>query len=167
MIEKERLEELIRQGATVWSLTFESEITLNEKCYVYLDANCDYRLFAFDAFGCQAITYLEDLEEDVETVKFKCKYQNITRTETLSLPTWEEFEQKSYFDFIASDGRNIIIEQTLLVDFAEEDCLSDFNLVVSDWNGYSHKALFRGDYTKESYTKACELCRKLFLGEEV
>ena len=174
MITRERLEELIKQSATIYYIDCEDveemKLTKDNNPEIKKDQeyNIEYlefgnRISYLTVMICPLITLYETKEE----AEFALRYQNITRTETLSLPTWEEFEQKSYFNFIALDGRNIIIEQTLIVDFAEEDCLSDFNLVVSDWNDYTHKSLFRGDYTKESYTKACELCRKLFLGEEV
>ena len=160
MITKERLDELIKEGATVWSSTLECEITLNKKCYVYLDDNNSYRLFVFDDFGCEGFLYLEDLEEDAETTKFKLKYQNITRTDTLSLPTYQEVNNERVYEqyFCNNIGNNFYfgIANYGTYPTISVTCVNDFR------NKYKP---FEKKFTKTNFYKACELCRKLFLGK--
>ena len=87
--------------------------------------------------------------------KFELEFGNITRTETLKLPTWEEIDAGYELEFgnscleVYKTGNRILVK-------TDKDCYSDL---------YAY--IFDEPATKENYLEACELCRKLFLGEEV
>ena len=152
MIEKERLEELIKQGATIWKK--EPGCVREIKAEHIPTFWCEYR---WD-FYCK---YFFETKEDAE---FALKYQNITRTETLSLPTWEEvtindkynYYGISYFEF--GDGYR------LFVKLPSED--NDCEFVGIDVN--KNCELYHWEEaTKENYLEACELCKKIFFGEKI
>lgn len=161
MISKERLEELIEQGATIWSCGWLEEIELNKDTCIIKDVYKNgelngTRLFVSeDENHCPAYN-IENLEEDVETAKFKLKYQNITRTETLSLPTyWEAMPQSEDAKTVAEfDNYRLLV------------CDCGFGWIGIDVDGNTEIYHWEG-VTKENYLQACEICRKLFLGESV
>ena len=78
------------------------------------------------------------------------------RLEELWLPTWEEIKEKKSFVFFHYKGYlgYITPESYIFVD--------DYG----DWN-FLLRTIFNKPLTKENYIEACELCKKLFLGEEV
>ena len=87
MITRERLEELIKQKATIY-ITFADDCVVEDKL--------DEKKFNLmeklnNGFGIKCGYPLDMLFETKEEAEFALRYQNITRTETLSLPTWEEF----------------------------------------------------------------------------
>ena len=88
--------------------------------------------------------------------EFKARYQNIRRTETLSLPTY-----KSITDDLKNSLKGAyVVEET-----------DDFSLCFQTQKNkillFSEIKDYVWDITKENYLEACELCRKLFLGENV
>ena len=90
--------------------------------------------------------------------EFKARYQNITRTESLSLPTWEEIYETANKEFYnLRDNMYFAIIGRRYPSYDERT----IRLVKA----YT-KILFEKPLTKENYLEACELCRKLFLGEK-
>lgn len=160
MIEKERLEELIKQEATIWCPYYmfdEEGIQLDNKDYI--DGEILYVVNEVwkDNFRKQPLK-LEYLFETKEEAEFALKYQNITRTETLSLPTWEEIKKEGSSPFFAVDvflGFITPLKVIIINKYGN-----------GSGEGYIEK-IFEKPLTKENYYAACELCRKLFLGEEV
>ena len=94
-----------------------------------------------------------------EEAEFALRYQNITRTEKLSLPTWEELKGK------IGEGK----AYKIYFNDAQFLFVSSFIIEVGkyDTNGEQIEQYFCEGTHKENYLEACELCRKLFLGEEV
>ena len=146
MITKERLEELIEQGATIYSneygkiqLKKENDLSLYENgqnnyiLYV-LELNKKYHNEIFD----------EDLFETEEEAKWFAEFGCIERTERLELPTWEEFNNQPEFYF--DDYTLIKINDKILLKDSFED--------------YVYK-----EFTKENYILACRKAKELFLGE--
>lgn len=160
MITEERLKELIQQRATIWCSSWEEEVNLSpENCVI--DDLCirevnfrEKRLLVLDDDKKTALhSYrLQFLEEDVETEKFKLEFQNITRTETLSLPTFEELKKLERFDFKAKDGHVYTIH-----------FISDFKTLAI--TGIIENKYY-GEAAKENYLEACKIAKKLFLGEK-
>lgn len=154
MIEKNRLAELMGQGATVYGKVKNYYYTIPlDLCFLKLyDTSCE--VIYDERFGDINQTYLkflyEELEESKDVVDFYEEFGNITRTETLSLPTWEEAKEKmgsimfyiktGYILFCVSDDRTRIFIQ-------------------------SDETLFDKPLTKANYIEACRLAKKLFLGE--
>ena len=92
-----------------------------------------------------AITYKEQTE-------FDFMYKRIPKLEYLDLPTWEEIEDCYYLEFDNSCFEVYKIKNRILVK-TNKDYLDLYNY------------LFDKPATTENYIEACEICRKLFLGE--
>lgn len=168
MITKERLEELKKDGAIVWQIKNNEEfnialpIKLNYVTIKYLEEGIEvksdvYMLFKIsEAYDRIYFIRYDELTEDEEEANFINRYQGITRTETLNLPTWEEIQKR--FENNNKFGGHLIVE------------FDDVQFMVFIGN-YSKKFIKltnqpRKSLTKENYLKACEKCRKLFLREE-
>lgn len=169
MITKERLEELIEQGVSICNQYIDynnniyyrfgkaSIIQDNDKPHIELKLNgTDTSVIMYDT------KYLFETEEDAE---FALRFKRIPKTEYLDLPTWEEFMQsdkqviiydkdKTYYLDKVMNKTHIIIGYKCIIDLNEE-------LEAARYNFYRKPA------TKENYLEACEICRKLWLGEEV
>lgn len=154
-ISKERLEELIKQGATIWHDDY-GEINLDKKfcdiCEVksLQDAHIGWVLFfeyEYENVRHSADVEIEALEEDVETAKWHYE-MDCSRIERLDLPTWEEFYNGfDDVEFYGKDKKHYLIS----ADYGEED----INLIE------------KFPLTKDGYLSACRLAKKLFLGENL
>lgn len=155
MISKERLEELIEQGATIYDI-FKGDIYLVDLTMAkYYDVP-KYIEYKNDYYNCNLTRSINDLFETEEDARWELE-MTATRTETLKLVNWEQFcyeENETRFTDKLDNRCSISYETELLGD----------NYIAVYQN---HFTLFRESATKENYTKACELCIKLFKGEEV
>lgn len=107
------------------------------------------------------------ITKEQEKLDWYLEFGNITRTETLSLPSWEEFNKikELYFIFYVKQYEYTIFGTVKKTEFGKCD-----TLIISKENhkmscGYDE--IFEAEYTKENYIEACEICKKLFLGREV
>lgn len=162
MITDERLKELIKEKATIYyivktsfiagvsnfveveelNLTENHKILNSDKEYICLYGDTGYRI------------KLENIFETKEDAEFALRYKRIPKTEYLDLPTWEEFKKLGEFTFYGFHQGKIKMFYSI----------SDDNIKIDtgiDWYVFSKK------YNKENYIKACRLCKKLFLGEEI
>lgn len=156
MIQKERLKEL-NKDVSIYAKYYDgiAEFTKNEITEITENA-----VYTYD-FGVFGLCHLFETEEDAE---FALLYQNITRTETLSLPIFDEFIDK-YRTF----GENIILDEKCVMFSAN---LKTYSLYADNdliWIGCENdgSVIFKKPLTKENYLKACEVARKLFFGEKV
>ena len=167
MITRERLEELIKQGATIYSTHWKEEVDLSKKCEVVKKSFYDWKkrlvLIVHEDEEHSPHYMLENLTEDVEGATWEEEFGCIERTERLELPTWEEFDKKGYFEFVSADGTKLVLEKTLMID-CDKEPISCYVLEILV-NDYDHRLLFEAEYTKENYTKACREVKELFLGE--
>ncbi|MDY6382156.1 MAG: hypothetical protein SPK94_07890 [Bacteroidales bacterium] len=166
MISKERLEELIKEGATIY-FTYScenkiEEITLDKDYSIGIvyGVDCLMQKHYNDEFGENFAGGIEliDLFETKEDAEFALRYKKITRIETLSLPTWEEIIKE-----IGMNGTYHIVF-TSKDEWAECNlsvCTSRQHIIIDGYKCYKY-----WDLSKENYLEACELCRKLFLGED-
>lgn len=174
MITKERLEHLQKNGATVWQIKNNGEfniaipIKLDKVSIKYskegIEVKSDvYMLFKVaEAYNQIYFIKYDELTESEQDAEFINKYQGITRTETLSLPSWEEITTNdkynyygtSYFEF--GDGYRLIVK----LPSEDDDC----EFIGIDVNGNCELYHWE-EATKENYTEACRLAKKLFLGE--
>ena len=155
MIERERLEELIKKSATVYEVKYGKVITVDfsknkvrfiSKKYITLEPSIVER------YGNHK--YFKNLFETTEEAKWFLSFGNITRTETLSLPNYTV--AINYIDtekFILTDNSSF---KFLL--------LSNPNniIIINKQNG---NQIFSKPLTKENYIEACEKAKKLFLEE--
>ena len=163
MISKERLQELIKQEATIWvenqycnayavelSHYYYVAITDNKESLMFLD----YSIQEDDPESV-FVDYLENLYETKEDAEFAREFKNITRTETLNLPTWEELNIIDEIKIYGENGKQYLVQ-------ADE---YDISIYASD--GYDFLLYKRFERTKDNYIKACTIARKLFLGESI
>ena len=148
MIKKERLEELLEQGATI----YEAYPDGIDKINLANTAHYDY-LLAQQELKIQKIAF-EYLHETKEDAEFFREFGFIERTERLELPSW---------------GR-VNVPHNVIVNFISKDGLM-YNLVVENYERIIIVSSVRGtndmwDLTKENYILACRKCKALFLGEE-
>ena len=157
MITKERLEELIEQNATIYSIhsssSFEIKLTENSKIY-------NTSLFGHSVFGIP-FRYLFETKEEAEWHKeFGC----IERTERLELPTWEELQNKREF-YIGFNDREGIVRYYLAIDMPYK---KDVGVILISYSDANNDTIICFDKiaTKENYTLACRKVKELFLGSE-
>lgn len=137
MITKERLEELIEQGATIYSVDTSNKTILSFKiCKNENDIKLTEKQYAF----------FEKCFETKAEAEWHAEFGCIERTERLELPTWEEFWNSGQtIWFTGKDGG-----QYGLSIYNREILLND---------------TYIGYLDKENYTLACRKCKELFLGE--
>lgn len=162
MITRERLEELIRQRATIYSAGWDEEVELSpETCTVENIKISEYgeeigeKLFVKEDERHIPSYRLSALEEDIETEKFKKEFQNITREEILNLPTWEELKIIDEIKIYGENGRRYLLR-------ADE---YDISIYADD--EYDYMLYKQFDRTKENYFEACKIAKKLFLGDKM
>lgn len=154
MITEERLEELIQQRATVYANGCgEIKLIPENDIEIYENGNDSYILYAFEPNRkYKNEIFAEELFETKDEAEFAEEFQNITRTETLSLPTFEEFKNTQLFSFLGKDGNIYTIH-----------FISGFKtLAVVGMSGNK----YYGEATKENYLEVCKIARNLFLGEK-
>lgn len=155
MIKKERLEELINEGATIWYVGKDYSVNANRMVEIRLGKfnkiENDYLLVKIgDGFHTPRynfVAYLDGLFETQKQAEWSLKYQHIPRTEELNLPTWEEF---------FNSGKSIVFRDA----YGDIQELKQYNREIYINEQYC------GYLTEENYIKACDLCVKLFKGEE-
>ena len=152
MITKERLKKLIEKGATIYSNEYgEIQLIKENDLSLYENGQNNYILYALEPNKkYHNEIFDEDLFETKEEAEFSSEFQNITRTETLNLPTWKKFKKDESFQFSDKYG--------------------------SDWDLYIYSSgiivLLNGNKTyyfnnsKQGYLEACKIAKKLFLGGE-
>lgn len=158
---KERLEECIKQRATVWIDNF-GEYKLDEKhceiCKIndlrgnFLGRYCFWYEYDYNGEKCHNECEFEDIEENVERGKWHWE-MNACRTERFEPPMWEEIEKKySFYFYIKDTSYNFHVNKDLRrIEFSRDFIGTIF--------------LFRSkEFTKENYEKACEIVRDLFKG---
>lgn len=153
MITRERLEELIENNGTVYCvLDNVYKITLDKRYFCILSNYLQWSKF-LDKPMLQRTPHIDDIYETKEDAEFAKEFKNITRIETLNLPTWEELKKFERFDFKAKDGHRYTIH-----------FISGFNTLAI--TGII-KNEYYGEATKENYFQACKIAKKLFLGDKM
>ena len=153
MIDKERLEELIEQGATIWGVydyTYSYDNPNKKVEHINLDMFYHYYKDIEEFIMCQG-DYC-NLFETKEEAEWHREFGRIERTERLVLPTWEEFEEKKFVWFFDS--------------YHKSCCLHYLNCNNKLFINNGGEVLEIGDFTKENYILACRKAKELFLGEK-
>ena len=162
---KEQLEELIEQGATIWSNT----MWYHGKIYLANTDTDKYTIKRSSRFGYllkhhkkgtnevyDSCWGLEDLREDVERAEWEYK-MTAERTERFEPPMWEDIEDKYCFSFCENFGK---YGDLYILDI-NKYCNINWAITVEK----NSDIIFSGTATKENYEKACEMVRDLFKGE--
>ena len=153
-ITKERLDELIKEGATVYSLDkqvkYPIPIFLKDGENVVVNDNELVN-------SVRVIDKIENLYETQKEAKWHLKY-HATRIEELNLPYWTDIVRHKDDDvykiasFRTKNGNtyNLLFKKGAL----------------SLWNVRESRVIWVYLATEENYTKLCDLCVKLFKGEQ-
>ena len=168
MITKERLEELIEQGAKIFYFdAYEDNdwgiVEVDTKNFTFShNENC-YTNFCKETYRTNPQPYkmFEDaLFETKEEAEWHKEFGYIFRIETLELPTYEwmqpkEDEQDVYYSFYnyKHELMGIRVTKQKIALYKSYRC-SDLTSTVDIF-----------DNTKENYTLACRKAKELFLGE--
>ena len=158
MITKQRLEELIEQGATIYRAYADvcvEEFKLN-KDYKVSTAHL-WKKMKHSAFkGCgYPLDQLFETKEDAEEY---AEFGNVTRTERLELPNWEQVQEGFYYNGsvpIYEDDKNLCFIST------------SKDIVLRNYARLKNQTIFRKPLTRENYDDARRLCVKLFKGEKL
>lgn len=157
MITKERLEELIEQGATIYGIDDRWDIVevreLDAQQIYYSSSNVNYQ-YVFDDHS--VVEFFDDkLFETKEDAEEYVEFGNITKTIQLNYVSWEEFKnQDRNFSFRAYP-----------YDYY---CYTDGRYVeIKEYYRSSDRVIFSKKLTRENYNEARRLCVKLFKGESV
>lgn len=159
MITKERLEELIEQGATIYR-------AYADVCVEEFKLNKDYKVStahlwkkmkhsAFKSCGYP----LDQLFETKEDAEEYAEFGNITRTERLELPSWASIE-KDFNKF--TNGSYVLAERD---EFSLELKIS--KPLISQIIIYTEDDDYNWNLSRENYNEARRLCVKLFKGEKI
>ena len=157
MITIERLDELIKQGATIWN-DYIGEYKLNKnQCKICQLTDMEFNFigyclwceYEYDGEIHTTEIKLEDLEENVERGKWHYK-MTAERIERFDPPLWEDIEDCYDFNFCRDNAiYSFQVKKNVYIEFT---CKNSKIILVE--NGLSA--------TKENYIKACEIVRELF-----
>ena len=161
MITKERLEELIEKGADIWKIEDGKVYPLRKDHYQYWNIKEDrlqwYCKIVPSGYCYISFNHLFETKEDAEEY---AEFGNITITERLELPSWEEFNKVSTFTFKRKDGTDM--EIAIWHNCPDDDCKTIKITRSYDWTA----CCFEKPLTRENYNEARRLCVKLFKGEK-
>ena len=149
-ISKERLEELIKEGATVYALDKQVKypilIFLKDGENVVVNDNELVN-------SVRVIDKIENLYATQKEAEWALKY-HATRTEELNLPMWNEFityNENIGVSFVGEDW--VVYELSNDIDIYHKPRI----LLTADGEYFEE-----WQATEENYIKACDLCLKLF-----
>lgn len=174
---EERLKELVKEGKDFYIAgLFDDEphkIIVKEidisKPFVFYDddnGNAD-RVFYNLLSGQLCSLDLERIFETEEDAEFALRYKRIPKTEYLDLPTWEEFNKDNFGVRFYNKSREFCLHR-VRYSASDKKPLWKIDLYESYGDDEDTVAWEKSwDSTKENYLEACELCRKLWLGEQV
>lgn len=170
MITKERLQELIEQGATIyvpddlWQTV--GKIHLEKKCYISEDNRLCNDEITFKDLPSATAMYSIPLEDIFETEEDACweLEMTATRTETLRLPTFEEITSNK--DDIETRVIGFYVDRIYYILEYASDLDGNWRICLEKDTIEDCEYLFEAKPTKENYLKACKMAKKLFLGEE-
>lgn len=152
MIEENKLRELIKDNKKIYSLILPNECGVP---YIKEENALD---FATLFVRCINNTNIFETKEEAE---WALEFGNITRTETLILPTWEEFIKEKSVCFKTKN-----IEYRLYIYTINAKTNNCRIMISADEYNYD-RFVFEKPLTKENYIDACRLCKQLFLGEYI
>ena len=151
-ISKERLEELIKEGATVYSLDkqvkYPIPIFLKDGENIVVNDNELVN-------SVRVIDKIENLYETQKQAEWHLKY-HATRTEELNLPMWNEFiiyNENIGVSFVGEDWEVYELSNDIDIYHKPTILLTADGECFKEWKS-----------TEENYEKACDLCLKLFKG---
>lgn len=157
MISKEQYKKILSKNGSLYfvDLTYKKVIEQKAQNTKFIDFSDHPEIHFYSDEGEMFWKIeLKHLFESKEEAEWQLEFGNITRTETLKLPTWEEFCKAPNLKFCGA-------EHNLYHFFSDLKWLWLEQVVDENWT----IGLYLERATKENYIKACRLAKKLFLGE--
>lgn len=158
-ISRERLEELIKEGATIYKVYADvcvTEIKLNKVNFKVDNAYLWQKMRgAFKGCGYP----LDKLFETKEDAEWFLEFGNITRTEKLDLPTWEEFNKWDKLVKFYNNSTNYS-----MYVFIKNKNTNNCRVIIYADDGEQDWIVFEQPLIKENYTLACRKAKELFMG---
>lgn len=161
---KERLEELVKQGGTIYNHngdeiqlinSKETRYNISDNGYLHISCLANFKYHGSDRW---IDVYIEPdkLYETKEQAKWHTKMV-AERTERFDPPMWEDIEDNYEFNFLI-ETENIYKR---ILFYVSRNTSSDKIFLKDDFDSY---IIFDTNATKENYEKACEIVRDLFKG---
>lgn len=161
MIQKNRLEELIKQGAVIYCpyYMYYDGVELDNRDYVdneflYIFRQVWEKQSGYDKFQFK---YLFETKEDAEEY---LEFANIERIEKFPFVPYREFIKPTNIIFKNKDN----VEMELAIWFNSESEIDSETIKLTNRNDWNI-CYFEKPLTQENYHKALRVCRKLFLGD--
>lgn len=156
MIQRNRLEELIQQGTTIYKLV-ENEV-LEYNIFNNPDLRPAYEIVNNNLIFSRDVimTKLEDLYETKEDAEEYLEFANIERTEKFPFIPYKEFGK--FNNIVFESKAKIKMELAVWINSKEEKTIKLTEL--NDWS----VIYFDKPFTRENYREALRVCKKLFLG---
>lgn len=159
MIKEERLKELIRQHAIIYTSGLE-KIELDDN---YVIEHNDIKLsdkshHTFVVLLNEKTAFIKEISQLFETEELAKWFLDMTRTrvQTLRMPLYETFKETNRFEFISYDNQYIVLST------------NGRELAIDEYNADDYiQTYFRADDNKENYFNACYRCLDLFEGKDV
>ena len=169
MITKERLEELIKQDATIYIICWGKikEISLDD--VLYMDIEDDQLCYEIEG-DLPRTTDLNHLFETHIDAEEYVEFGNITRTDTLKFPIWKDVKDTGYDEiFFVKDKRfdSGIVQYYFLVAEQTKQIQIMFREIEHIMTIDAYDVIFSKPLTQENYNEARRFCVKLFKGEDV
>lgn len=142
MIKKERLEELIKQRAKIWGIGKSNNVF----CVGLKFRTNTLRDTEWYKNKLEVYSKFFETKEDAE---WCVKYGEVTKTETISFPTYEKIMQDlkgKTGTYTIIDASNVLLEVNL-----GKYCVDQIYL-------YTNEDKFNWNLSKEGYEQACERC---------
>ena len=160
MITETRLQELIDQKATIYEVKHNKVKSIELKWKVEIGYKSQY-IVVYPSTKFLIRCYCNRLFETQEEAEWHKEFGNITRTETLELPNWEELKNKKehYISFSTKKWTKC----WLAIDMPYRNDFGKILITYADSEKNYH-ILYDKRLTKENYILACRKCKELFLG---
>lgn len=160
MISKERLQELINQGATIYGVDYgrilmADIVEIKTKDMRYNDSHDNFQYLYKESGDCYLYEfYEENLFETKEDAEWHKEFGCIERTERLNITDWQKFKNRDEnFGFTVEDY--------------SYKCFTDgIEIELVEFWGQGGRSLFKAPLTKENYMLACRKCKEIFLGDK-
>ena len=153
MIEKQRLEELIKQCATIydvcWYNVYEEKLGSNH--FIGIADDEISLMQRYNGYERELIDHAKNLFETKEEAEWFAEFGDVERIENLKLLPYEEICNGCDYDFVFSTPNHCRV--TMFIGGNE---IFIYKGISSCWSW---------ELTKENYTLACRKAKELFLGE--
>ncbi len=164
MITAERLEELIKQGETIYENIYERVRKVDLSTDHWLYKFKENTLIVMCKQPCVEVTELviRNLFETKEQAEWALKTV-AERTERFEPPMWEDI--KGYYRFNFMNCENGVWKKYSFELLKKQDDKAKEGGCISIWTG-TKDIYNKTTPTKENYEKACKIVRDLFKGEK-